>query len=140
MIAAHADGVRIALLSLVQHEKFPTFLSDKMSITLLFQYVWHAHFVHPGDKDSVLSDDKQEKTEKCFCWSNHVKFLVDTKKPRKRMRHFLGFVRLIGLEPTRRKTPDPKSGASTNFATGALSYSFGCSSEPFLRCKDNVFY
>ena len=28
-------------------------------------------------------------------------------------------VRLIGLEPTRRKTPDPKSGASTNFATGA---------------------
>ena len=34
----------------------------------------------------------------------------------------LGFcmVRLIGLEPTRRKTPDPKSGASTNFATGAI--------------------
>ena len=30
-------------------------------------------------------------------------------------------VRLIGLEPTRRKTPDPKSGASTNFATGAKS-------------------
>lgn len=29
-------------------------------------------------------------------------------------------VRLIGLEPTRRKTPDPKSGASTNFATGAF--------------------
>ena len=33
-------------------------------------------------------------------------------------------VRLIGLEPTRRKTPDPKSGASTNFATSAI-----------LRCK-----
>ena len=33
---------------------------------------------------------------------------------------FFFFVRLIGLEPTRRKTPDPKSGASTNFATGAL--------------------
>ena len=30
------------------------------------------------------------------------------------------FVRLIGLEPTRRETPDPKSGASTNFATGAF--------------------
>ena len=29
-------------------------------------------------------------------------------------------VRLIGLEPTRRETPDPKSGASTNFATGAF--------------------
>ena len=28
-------------------------------------------------------------------------------------------VRLTGLEPAHRKTPDPKSGASTNFATGA---------------------
>ena len=32
--------------------------------------------------------------------------------------HFY-YVRLIGLEPTRPKSPDPKSGASTNFATGA---------------------
>ena len=31
-------------------------------------------------------------------------------------------VRLIGLEPTRRETPDPKSGASTNFATGAKAW------------------
>ena len=31
-------------------------------------------------------------------------------------------VRLIGLEPTRRETPDPKSGASTNFATGAVCF------------------
>ena len=29
-------------------------------------------------------------------------------------------MRLIGLEPTRPKSPDPKSGASTNFATGAF--------------------
>ena len=29
------------------------------------------------------------------------------------------FVRLIGLEPTHLAIPDPKSGASTNFATGA---------------------
>ena len=29
-------------------------------------------------------------------------------------------VRLIGLEPTRLATPDPKSGASTNFATSAI--------------------
>ena len=29
------------------------------------------------------------------------------------------FVRLTGLEPARRETPDPKSGASTNSATGA---------------------
>ena len=28
-------------------------------------------------------------------------------------------MRLIGLEPTRPKSPDPKSGASTNFATSA---------------------
>lgn len=31
----------------------------------------------------------------------------------------LFLVRLIGLEPTRRKAPDPKSGVSTNFTTGA---------------------
>ena len=30
------------------------------------------------------------------------------------------YVRLTGLEPARRETPDPKSGASTNSATGAL--------------------
>lgn len=35
------------------------------------------------------------------------------------MKNEFAKVRLIGLEPTRRKTPDPKSGASTNFATGA---------------------
>ena len=29
------------------------------------------------------------------------------------------FVRLIGLEPTRREAPDPKSGVSTNFTTSA---------------------
>ena len=29
-------------------------------------------------------------------------------------------MRLIGLEPTRLATPDPKSGAYTNFATGAF--------------------
>ena len=43
-------------------------------------------------------------------------------------------VRLIGLEPTRRETPDPKSGASTNFATGARwLYFFE------IFCKDNNF-
>ena len=31
------------------------------------------------------------------------------------------FVRLTGLEPARRETPDPKSGASTNFATSAFA-------------------
>ena len=33
---------------------------------------------------------------------------------------FVENVRLIGLEPTRITTPDPKSGASTNFATSAI--------------------
>ena len=43
-------------------------------------------------------------------------------------------MRLIGLEPTRRETPDPKSGASTNFATGAWC------KLPFLLlpCKDSA--
>ena len=31
----------------------------------------------------------------------------------------LSFVRLTGLEPAHRETLDPKSNASTNFATGA---------------------
>ena len=39
-------------------------------------------------------------------------------------------VRLTGLEPARRKTPDPKSGASTNSATGAL---------PFAGAKVRLF-
>ena len=33
----------------------------------------------------------------------------------------LKFVRLKGLEPSRRKTPDPKSGASANSATSACA-------------------
>ena len=35
---------------------------------------------------------------------------------------YFSIVRVIGLEPTRRKTPDPKSGASTNFATRAIDF------------------
>ena len=38
-------------------------------------------------------------------------------------------VRLIGLEPTQPELPDPKSGASTNFATGA---EFGCKDRTFF--------
>ena len=30
-------------------------------------------------------------------------------------------VRLTGIEPARFSTPDPKSGAATNFATGATN-------------------
>ena len=31
-------------------------------------------------------------------------------------------VRLKGLEPSRREAPDPKSGVSANFTTGALYF------------------
>ena len=34
------------------------------------------------------------------------------------------FVRLIGLEPTRLATLDPKSSAATNYATGASRHLF----------------
>ena len=39
-------------------------------------------------------------------------------------------VRLIGLEPTRLATPDPKSGASTNFATSAFLL------QKYIMCHD----
>ena len=42
------------------------------------------------------------------------------------------FVRLIGLEPTHLAIPDPKSGASTNFATGAYGVQ---SYRLFLICQ-----
>ncbi len=35
--------------------------------------------------------------------------------------YFFLSVRVIGLEPTRLTTPDPKSGAATNYATRARS-------------------
>ncbi len=35
---------------------------------------------------------------------------------------FVTSVRLTGLEPAHRKTLDPKSSASTNFATGAVCF------------------
>ena len=42
------------------------------------------------------------------------------KNKNKTDRNAIGFyVHLIGLEPTQPKLPDPKSGASTNSATGA---------------------
>lgn len=49
---------------------------------------------------------------------------MEIKKPFKIERLFY-FVRVIGLEPTRREAPDPKSGVSTNFTTPA-SGNCGC--------------
>ena len=53
-----------------------------------------------------------------------------------------GVVRLIGLEPTRRKTPDPKSGASTNFATSAWPIAYGDINAVEAKggCKVTYFY
>ena len=42
-------------------------------------------------------------------------------------------VRVIGLEPTRLTTPDPKSGAATNYATGAAILSVS-------GCKGNAYF
>ena len=47
------------------------------------------------------------------------------------------FVRLKGLEPPRLSSPDPKSGAATNYATAALD----CGAKVMLFCKvANVCY
>ncbi len=48
------------------------------------------------------------------------------EKPRSRFVSLSDFVRMKGLEPPRRETPDPKSGAATNYATSAfLPSAFG---------------
>ena len=49
----------------------------------------------------------------------------------------LFIVRLIGLEPTRLSTPDPKSGASTNFATGAGVL---LTQSPKRLCKGSTYF
>ena len=47
-------------------------------------------------------------------------------------------VRVIGLEPTRPKAPEPKSGASTNFATPAHEIRNSNNNENFN--KRNYFH
>lgn len=47
---------------------------------------------------------------------------------------FLISVRLIGLEPTRRGTLDPKSSASTNSATGADFFMFLLWHKMYVLC------
>ena len=42
-------------------------------------------------------------------------------------------VRLIGLEPTRLTTPDPKSGVATNYTTGAIT---SAKVDKFLKCAN----
>ena len=66
------------------------------------------------------------QNDKIKFWVNIYIITIKIKK-RKRgkfSRKFLFclIVRLIGLEPTRIATPDPKSGASTNFATSAIVF------------------
>ena len=54
----------------------------------------------------------------------------------KKGEHFCSpFVRMTGLEPTRRKTLDPKSSAATNYATPAGPY-WDCKGRTiFYNCK-----
>lgn len=66
-------------------------------------------------------------------WLRWVQFHFRAKITYKTRWDSAGFVfpvRLIGLEPTQPELPDPKSGASTNFATGAwlLLAKMGCAS------------
>ena len=74
---------------------------------------------------NVLSNCNQ------FQWVQfHFRAYINAQNPL----NFSGFcfpVRLIGLEPTQPELPDPKSGASTNFATGA----WGAFSEDVLRLR-----
>ena len=56
--------------------------------------------------------------------SKHFLFdsITKTYNKRKRlhkMQPFSLFVRMIGLEPTRLSSPDPKSGVATNYTTSA---------------------
>ena len=51
----------------------------------------------------------------------------------------VSFVRLTGLEPARRETPDPKSDASTNSATGAFSL-FGRAFNPKRLQRYEIFF
>lgn len=56
--------------------------------------------------------------------SKHFLFdsITQTYKKRKlphKMQQFSLFVRMIGLEPTRLSSPDPKSGVATNYTTSA---------------------
>ena len=62
-------------------------------------------------------------------------------QPKSRGRYFLHrpldfCVRLIGLEPTHLAIPDPKSGASANFATSAAALRRRGREK---RCKDSAF-
>ena len=52
--------------------------------------------------------------------------------------YFVLLVRLIGLEPTQLALLDPKSSASTNFATGACGGV--CGSSKNCGCKGSVFF
>ncbi len=55
---------------------------------------------------------QQEKEKECA----HI------KQKRPAFADLFRFVRMEGLEPPRRETPDPKSGAATNYATCAFPF------------------
>ena len=88
------------------------------------EFVTSMKYIHKYLHLMEMKKPKQEMSSSCI-----LEVIQQQREIKKRQRNFSAFVRLIGLEPTRRKTPDPKSGASTNFATGAL-----------CGCKDTLFY
>ena len=63
---------------------------------------------------------------------------INKRQPVIMKKNRLSVVRTKGLEPPRRETPDPKSGAATNYATRATLLSVsGCKDkEYFLSTKD----
>ena len=101
------------------------------SITRLIQW-------HKGEHNGRNKDDKRKNLypPQTQIFRNVLYFLFidslppsyrkDTEslnlsptKQKKPVRILTGFVRTTGLEPTRRKTLDPKSSAATNYATSA---------------------
>jgi hypothetical protein len=60
-----------------------------------------------------------------FCFSESVQAsLTSSSKQKKQSLRFafsIHRVQMKGLEPPRRETPDPKSGAATNYATSAFN-------------------
>ena len=58
----------------------------------------------------------------------------------KKGEHFCSpFVRMTGLEPTRRKTLDPKSSAATNYATSAFAIAKVVLYWAFSKCFPDFF-
>ena len=70
--------------------------------------------------NSSASPSKQQRYTLTAQAQANLKVKMESKKTDKQSIRCREYVRLTGLEPARLATPDPKSGASTNSATGAV--------------------